>query len=112
MTTPVGTEGQAGGQPSGPQAELLAEKMGEVRGEISKLIVGQTEVGDGVLIALLAGGHVLLEGAPGLGKTMLVRTLAQAVALKYSRIKFTPDLMPADLIGTSVVQKTSTEGNR
>jgi MoxR-like ATPase len=58
-----------------------------------------------VLIALLAGGHVLLEGAPGLGKTMLVRTLAQAVALKYSRIQFTPDLMPADVIGTSVVQE-------
>jgi MoxR-like ATPase len=58
-----------------------------------------------VLIALLAGGHVLLEGAPGLGKTMLVRTLAQAVAQKYSRIQFTPDLMPADVIGTSVVQE-------
>ena len=106
MTSSVGTEGQTGGQPSGPQAELLAEKMGAVRGEISKLIVGQTEVVDGVLIALLAGGHVLLEGAPGLGKTMLVRTLAQAVALKYSRIQFTPDLMPADVIGTSVVQET------
>jgi MoxR-like ATPase len=105
MTSTVGTEGQTGGQPSGPQAERLAEKMGEVRGEISKLIVGQTEVVDGVLIALLAGGHVLLEGAPGLGKTMLVRTLAQAVALKYSRIQFTPDLMPADVIGTSVVQE-------
>jgi len=65
----------------------------------SKAIVGQGEVVDGVLIALLAGGHVLLEGAPGLGKTMLVRTLAQAVALKYSRIQFTPDLMPADVIG-------------
>ena len=79
--------------------------MAEVRGEIGKAIVGQTEVVDGVLTALLAGGHVLLEGAPGLGKTMLVRTLAQAVALKYSRIQFTPDLMPADVIGTSVVQE-------
>ena len=94
-----------GSQPLGQQAESLAEKMGEVRREISKLIVGQTEVVDGVLIALLAGGHVLLEGAPGLGKTMLVRTLAQAVAQKYSRIQFTPDLMPADVIGTSVVQE-------
>ena len=73
--------------------------------EISKAIVGQAEVVEGVLMALLAGGHVLLEGAPGLGKTMLVRTLAQAVALKYSRIQFTPDLMPADVIGTSVVQE-------
>jgi MoxR-like ATPase len=105
MTSWLGTEGQTGGQPLGQQAEFLAEKMAEVRREISKAIVGQTEVVDGVLIALLAGGHVLLEGAPGLGKTMLVRTLAQAVALKYSRIQFTPDLMPADVIGTSVVQE-------
>ena len=116
MTSSVGTEGQFGGrsaagQPAatgellGEHAELLSERMGEVRGEISKAIVGQTDVVDGVLIALLAGGHVLLEGAPGLGKTMLVRTLAQAVALKYSRIQFTPDLMPADVIGTSVVQE-------
>jgi MoxR-like ATPase len=105
MTSSVGTEGQTGGQPLGQQAEFLAEKMAEVRGEISKAIVGQAEVVGGVLIALLAGGHVLLEGAPGLGKTMLVRTLAQAVAQKYSRIQFTPDLMPADVIGTSVVQE-------
>ena len=105
MTSSVGTEGQTGGQPLGQQAEFLAEKMAEVRREISKAIVGQAEVVDGVLMALLAGGHVLLEGAPGLGKTMLVRTLAQAVALKYSRIQFTPDLMPADVIGTSVVQE-------
>jgi MoxR-like ATPase len=98
-------EGQKGDRPLGQRAETLAEKMKEVRGEISKSIVGQSEVVDGVLIALLAGGHVLLEGAPGLGKTMLVRTLAQAVALKYSRIQFTPDLMPADVIGTGVVQE-------
>ncbi|MBZ5645044.1 MAG: MoxR family ATPase [Acidobacteriia bacterium] len=98
-------------QPLGQQAEFLAEKIGEVRNEISKAIVGQSEVVDGVLIALLAGGHVLLEGAPGLGKTMLVRTLAQAVALKYSRIQFTPDLMPADVIGTSVVQENG-EGRK
>src|SRR5258708_27135335 len=106
MTSSVGTEGQRGGQPIGHQAELLADKMAEVRREISKAIVGQAEVVEGVLIALLAGGHVLLEGAPGLGKTMLVRTLAQAVALKYSRIQFTPDLMPADVIGTSLVQES------
>jgi MoxR-like ATPase len=85
---------------------MLGERLTEVRREISKAIVGQTEVVDGVLTALLAGGHVLLEGAPGLGKTMLVRTLAQAVSLKYSRIQFTPDLMPADVIGTAVVQES------
>src|ERR1700688_894733 len=105
MTSSVGTEGQTGGQPLGQQAEFLCDKMAEVPREISKAVVGQVVVVDGVLIALLAGGHVLLEGAPGLGKTMLVRTLAQAVALKYSRIQFTPDLMPADVIGTSVVQE-------
>jgi MoxR-like ATPase len=105
MTGSLRTEGQQGDKALGQQAESLAEKMREVRAEISKAIVGQSEVVDGVLIALLAGGHVLLEGAPGLGKTMLVRTLAQAVALKYSRIQFTPDLMPADVIGTAVVQE-------
>src|ERR1700680_4496783 len=105
MTGSVRMEGQKGDNPLGQQAESLAEKMQEVRGEISKAIVGQGEVVDGVLIALLAGGHVLLEGAPGLGKTMLVRTLAQAVALKHSRIQFTPDLMPADVIRTAVGQE-------
>ncbi len=88
------------------QVESLGEKISEVRREIAKANVGQTEVVDGVLMALLAGGHVLLEGAPGLGKTMLVRTLAQAVSLKYSRIQFTPDLMPGDVIGTTVVQES------
>jgi MoxR-like ATPase len=106
MTGFVGTEGQTSGKSPGPQAEMLGERLTEVRREISKAIVGQTEVVDGVLTALLAGGHVLLEGAPGLGKTMLVRTLAQAVSLKYSRIQFTPDLMPADVIGTAVVQES------
>jgi MoxR-like ATPase len=111
MTGSVRMEGQKGDNPLGQQAESLAGKMQEVRAEISKAIVGQGEVVDGVLIALLAGGHVLLEGAPGLGKTMLVRTLAQAVALKYSRIQFTPDLMPADVIGTGVVQENG-EGRK
>jgi MoxR-like ATPase len=71
--------------------------------EIGKVIVGQEPLVRGVVIALLAGGHVLLEGLPGLGKTILVRTLAQAVRLRYSRIQFTPDLMPADVIGTNMV---------
>jgi MoxR-like ATPase len=101
----TGSMGQPGEKPFGDQVELLAGKIAEVRREISKAIVGQTEVVDGVIMALLAGGHVLLEGAPGLGKTLLVRTLAQAVSLKYSRIQFTPDLMPADVVGTTVIQE-------
>src|SRR6201998_4062545 len=105
MTGSAPAEGQKSDQLLGSQVQFVAEKMGEVRREISKAIVGQSEVVDGVLMALLAGGHVLLEGAPGLGKTLLVRTLAQAVSLKYSRIQFTPDLMPADVIGTAMVHE-------
>jgi MoxR-like ATPase len=89
----------------------LTAAMNRVRDEISKAIVGQAEVVEGVLNALLAGGHVLLEGVPGLGKTMLVRTLAQTLALKYSRIQFTPDLMPADVIGTTVIHENG-DGNK
>jgi MoxR-like ATPase len=74
-----------------------------IRREIQSVIVGHTELIDHVLIALIANGHVLLEGVPGLGKTLLVKTLAQCLDLRYSRIQFTPDLMPADIIGTNVV---------
>ena len=77
--------------------------MEKVRAEIGKIIVGQQEVVDGVLICLLAGGHVLLEGVPGLGKTTLLRTLSQVLDLKYSRIQFTPDLMPADIVGSMII---------
>lgn len=72
--------------------------------EISKVIVGQQIVVRNVVIALIAGGHVLLEGVPGLGKTLLVRTMADALDLRFSRIQFTPDLMPADITGTNIVQ--------
>jgi MoxR-like ATPase len=74
-----------------------------VRREIHKVIVGHEQVVDGVLNCLLAGGHVLLEGVPGLGKTTLLRTLGQALHLDYSRIQFTPDLMPADILGSAVM---------
>ena len=86
----------------------FCEKFRRVREEIAKIIVGQQEVVEGVLTALLAGGHVLLEGVPGLGKTMLVRSLAEAVHLNFSRIQFTPDLMPADIVGTNVVMESET----
>jgi MoxR-like ATPase len=82
-----------------------------LRKEIAKVIVGQDDIVEGTLAGLIAGGHVLLEGVPGLGKTLLVRTLADALHLKFQRIQFTPDLMPADLIGTNIVMETP-EGGR
>ncbi len=81
-----------------------------LRSEISEVIVGQREILDDTLIALIAGGHVLLEGVPGLGKTLTVRTLADTLHLVFHRIQFTPDLMPADLIGTNVVVETAGGG--
>ena len=74
-----------------------------VADEMGKMMVGQEEILEGVLVAFFAGGHVLLEGVPGLGKTMLVRTLAEAVNLTFSRVQFTPDLMPADIVGTNMI---------
>ena len=76
-----------------------------LRSEISKTIVGHDAIVDGTLIALLAGGHVLLEGVPGLGKTLLVRTLSEVLDLSFNRIQFTPDLMPADILGTNIVME-------
>jgi MoxR-like ATPase len=82
-------------------AETFRQRYQEVKSEIGKVIVGHDEIVHGVLTSLMIGGHCLLEGAPGLGKTLLVRTLAQVLDLDFSRIQFTPDLMPADILGTS-----------
>ena len=79
-------------------------QLNRVRQEIAKVIVGQEDVVESVLTCLLASGHVLLEGVPGLGKTTLLRTLARALQLKYSRIQFTPDLMPADIVGSMMIE--------
>lgn len=87
-----------------PSVEQATEQIARVHEEISKVIVGQRDVIDGVLICLLSGGHVLLEGVPGLGKTTLLRTLARVLHLKYSRIQFTPDLMPGDIVGSMVME--------
>ncbi len=94
------------------QCEKFRATFGRLKGEIGKVVVGHTEVVDSVLMALFAGGNVLLEGVPGLGKTLLVRTLAQALSLPFSRIQFTPDLMPADVIGTNVVMEDPQTGRR
>jgi MoxR-like ATPase len=90
--------------PSEASLQLAVERLNRVKREIAKVIVGQDDVVEGVLICLLAGGHVLLEGVPGLGKTTLLRTLARTLHLKYSRIQFTPDLMPADIVGSMMIE--------
>jgi len=87
--------------------QFATSQLTRVRTEIGKIIVGQQDVVDGVLICLLAGGHVLLEGVPGLGKTTLLRTLSKVMHLKYSRIQFTPDLMPADIVGSMIIDSDS-----
>src|SRR5678815_3192651 len=89
------------------QIEAFRRKIGTLREEIARIIVGHRDVIDGVLTCMLAGSHALLEGVPGLGKTLLVRTLAEALELQFSRIQFTPDMMPADIIGTTVIEETS-----
>jgi MoxR-like ATPase len=97
--------------PMAERAAQFREAYARVRGEVGKVIVGHPDVVDGVLTCLFVGGHTLLEGVPGLGKTLLVRTLAQTLDLKFSRIQFTPDLMPSDIIGTNIISE-SPEGKR
>ncbi|HEQ60500.1 MAG TPA: MoxR family ATPase [Firmicutes bacterium] len=87
------------------RAEQFRENFERIRSEIGKVIVGHEDVIEGVLTALLSGGHVLLEGVPGLGKTMLVRALSASLDLQFTRIQFTPDLMPADIIGTNLIEE-------
>jgi MoxR-like ATPase len=87
------------------RAEEFRQRYKRIRDEIGKVIVGHGEIVDGVLTCLFVGGHALLEGVPGLGKTLLVRTLAQVLDLKFARIQFTPDLMPSDIIGTNIIME-------
>ena len=88
------------------------ESYERIRGELAKVIVGQEEVIEQVLIAILARGHALLEGVPGLAKTLLISSLAEATHLSFKRIQFTPDLMPSDITGTEIIQEDPTSGQR
>jgi MoxR-like ATPase len=92
------------------RAEQFRKAYKSVKDEIGKVIVGHSDIVDGVLTCLFVGGHALLEGVPGLGKTLLVRTLSQVLDLKFARIQFTPDLMPSDIIGTTVIIDSPTGG--
>jgi MoxR-like ATPase len=92
------------------EVQRIAAEITRVRREIGKIIVGQEDIVEGVLVCLIAGGHALLEGVPGLGKTRLVRTLADVLDLSFARIQFTPDLMPADIVGTTVLSESDGKG--
>ena len=94
------------------QCREFREMFDKLHNEIGKVIVGHSDIVDNVLICLFCGGHVLLEGVPGLGKTLLVRTLSSALSLQFRRIQFTPDLMPADIIGTNIVMEDKATGRR
>jgi MoxR-like ATPase len=93
------------------RAEQFRQAYARLHAEISKVIVGHTDIINGVLTCLFVGGHALLEGVPGLGKTLLVRTLSQALDLHFNRVQFTPDLMPSDIIGTNIISE-GTDGKR
>ena len=93
------------------QAEQFRKQYNAIKEEVGKVIVGHDEIVHGVLTCMMIGGHCLLEGAPGLGKTLLVRTLSEALSLDFNRIQFTPDLMPADILGTNMVAE-SPDGKR
>ncbi|MGL5809069.1 MAG: AAA family ATPase, partial [Nocardioides sp.] len=96
--TPTGSD-----EPKTPAPDVLREKFHHVRGEVAKVIVGQDAAVSGLLVALLSQGHVLMEGVPGVAKTLLVRSLAGALSITTSRVQFTPDLMPGDITGSMVI---------
>ncbi len=101
-----------GNTPDEASIEAQVARLGTLREAIAHAVVGQHEVVEQLLIALLAGGHCLLEGVPGLGKTLLVRSLGQALELGFNRIQFTPDLMPSDILGTEILEEDHGTGRR
>lgn len=90
----------------------LTSKLDNLKKEISKVIIGQQETVDQLLITFLAGGHALLEGVPGLAKTLMIKTLSECIDLKFKRIQFTPDLMPSDIIGTEILEEDHSTGKK
>jgi MoxR-like ATPase len=92
--------------------KALLAKLPQLKSEVQKVIVGQDHILDELLVAFLAGGHCLLEGVPGLAKTLIVKTMSQALQLSFRRIQFTPDLMPTDIIGTEILEEDHTTGKR
>ncbi len=94
------------------QLERLASAVGSLRTQVARRIVGQQEVVDGILTAVLAGGHALLIGVPGLAKTLMVSTVAEALRLGFNRVQFTPDLMPSDITGTEIIEEDPATGKR
>jgi len=92
--------------------KILLAKLPTLKAEIQKVIVGQDEILDELLVAFLAGGHCLLEGVPGLAKTLIVKTMSQALELSFRRIQFTPDLMPTDIVGTEILEEDHVTGKR
>ncbi|MCB9941808.1 MAG: MoxR family ATPase [Planctomycetaceae bacterium] len=102
----------SGSQDDQQRAERLVEACRKIREQVSKIVVGQDDVVEQLVIAILARGHCLLEGVPGLAKTLMVRSLAQSMNLSFQRIQFTPDLMPADITGTDIIQENRDTGHR
>lgn len=94
------------------ELNTLTDKLKDLKNEIGKVIIGQEDSVEQLLIAFLAGGHALLEGVPGLAKTLMIRTLAEAIDLKFKRIQFTPDLMPSDIIGTEILEEDHSTGKK
>ena len=106
MDTPKSTAGTP------PEPEFVRESYEKIINEVHKVIVGQDEVLDQVLIAIFCGGHAIIEGVPGLAKTLMVHTLARTLSLDFSRVQFTPDLMPSDMTGTEVIEENKSTGER